>query len=305
MLNYILKRILQACVVLWGITLAVFLILHLSGDPVQLMVPASASQAEIERLREELGYNDPLFVQYVRFLGDALRGDFGQSYNYNLPALEVVLQRLPATLHLAALAFAISLALGITAGIASAVKQNSPVDYLIRGFALLGQCIPTFWLGIMMILIFSVHLKWLPSSGSEGWKSILMPAVALGVFSAASITRLLRSNMLEVLSKEYIDVAKAKGLPKRLIILKHAFKNALSSLLTVLALQLVSLMGGSVITETVFGWPGIGRLAVQSIQNNDFMVVLTIVVLMAAGFVLINLIVDILYAVINPRVQLQ
>lgn len=305
MLNYILKRILQACVVLWGITLAVFLILHLSGDPVQLMVPASASQDEIERLREELGYNDPLFVQYLRFLGNALQGDFGQSYNYNLPALEVVLQRLPATLHLAALAFAISLALGITAGIVSAVRQNSVVDYLIRGFALLGQCIPTFWLGIMMILIFSVHLKWLPSSGSEGWKSILMPAVALGVFSAASITRLLRSNMLEVLSKEYIDVAKAKGLPKRLIILKHAFKNALSSLLTVLALQLVSLMGGSVITETVFGWPGIGRLAVQSIQNNDFMVVLTIVVLMAAGFVLINLIVDILYAVINPRVQLQ
>lgn len=305
MLKYVLKRILQALIVLLGITVVVFSVLHLSGDPVQLMVPPSASQQDVERLREELGYNDPLPAQYLRFLGNALRGDFGKSYNYNLPALEVVLQRLPATLRLTAAAFLISLVLGIPAGILSAVRRNSATDSVIRSLALLGQCVPAFWLGIMMILVFSVKLKWLPSSGSEAWGSILMPAVTLGVFSAATITRLLRSNMLEVLGKEYIDVARAKGLRQRAVILKHAFKNALSSLLTVLGLQLASLLGGSVITETVFGWPGIGRLAVQSIQNNDFMVVLTIVVLMACGFVFINFAVDILYAVINPRVKLQ
>ncbi|MDF2937110.1 MAG: transporter, permease protein [Paenibacillaceae bacterium] len=305
MAQYLVKRIIQSVIVLWGITLVVFLVLHLSGDPVELMLPPSASKADVELLREQMGFNDPLVVQYLRFLKGAVVGDFGHSYNYDLPAMQVVLERLPATAKLAFTALVISLVTGIPAGIISAVKRNSFIDSLIRMLALLGQCIPAFWLGIMMILIFSVKLKWLPTSGSEGWQALIMPAITLGLFSAATIARLLRSNMIEVMSKEYIDVAKAKGLRSFTIIMKHAFKNALSSILTVLGLQITYLLGGSVITETVFAWPGIGRLAVQSITNNDFMVVETIVVLMAVGFVLVNFLVDILYVMINPRIKMK
>lgn len=305
MVNYLIKRLGQSLIAIFGVTLVVFMVLHLSGDPVELMVPPSASKADVERLREEMGFNDPILVQYTRFLKGVVVGDFGTSYNYNEPALDIVLERVPASVQLAAAAFIISLALGIPAGVIAAVKRNSKLDAIIRIFALLGQCLPGFWLGIMLILLFSVNLKWLPTSGNEGWESILMPAFTLGVFSAATITRLLRSNMIEVMGKEYIDTAKAKGLDSKKVILKHALKNAFSTILTVLGLQIASLMGGSVIIETVFGWPGIGRLAVQSINNSDFMVVEAIVFLMAIAFVFMNFVVDMMYSVINPRVKIQ
>jgi peptide/nickel transport system permease protein len=302
---YLLRKLVQMAVVLLGISLVVFSILHLVGDPVQLLVPPSASREDVERLREEMGFNDPFWVQYTRFLSGVFRGDFGMSYNYGQPALEVVLERVPATLRLSGLAFLLSILIGIPAGVLSAIKRDTAVDTVIRVLSFLGQCTPAFLLGIMMMLLFSVKLKWLPTSGSSGWKSIIMPALTLGLFSTATITRLLRSNMIEVMGKEFIDVVRSKGIKERVIIWKHGFKNATSSLMTVLGMQIVSLMGGAVIIETVFAWPGIGRLAVQSIRNNDFMVIETIVLLMASGFVLMNLIVDLLYAVINPRVKVQ
>ena len=201
--------------------------------------------------------------------------------------------------QLTSAAFVIALIWGIPAGIISAVKRNSKTDAFIRITALIGQCIPVFWLGLMLIIVFSVKLKWLPTSGNDSIKSLIMPAFCLGIYTSATITRLLRSNMIEILSKEYIDVAKAKGLSNWTVIMKHAFKNALSSVLTVLGLQIAALLGGSVITETVFSWPGVGRLAVQSIYSRDFMVVEAVVFLMAVAFVVVNLIVDISYSIIN------
>jgi len=305
MAKYLAKRLGQSLIAVLGITLVVFLVLNLAGDPAELMLPPSASKADIELMREEMGFNDPIIVQYGRFLKGAVVGDFGMSYNYNEPAMGIVLERLPATMTLAGAALLISLVLGIPAGIISSIKRNTKTDTVIRSIALLGQCIPAFWLGIMLILLFSVKLKWLPTSGNESFKSLLMPAFTLGVFTAATITRLLRSNMLEVMSKEYIDVAKAKGLSGYIVVMKHAFKNAFSSILTVLGLQVASLLGGAVITETVFSWPGIGRLAVQSITNSDFMVVEAIVFVMAICFTIVNFVVDILYCIINPRVKMQ
>jgi peptide/nickel transport system permease protein len=305
MTSYIFKRFLQSIFVILGITLVVFFVLHLSGDPVQLMVPPSASQSEVERIRQAMGFNDPLYQQYFRFLSGAIVGDFGQSYYYNEPAMKVVLERVPATIELAVAALLISVVIAIPAGILSAIKRNSIVDMLIRFFALLGQCIPSFWLGIMFILLFAVTLHILPTGGNNGLAALILPALTLGMFSAASITRILRSSMIEVMGKEYITVAKAKGLLPRKVIMKHAFKNALSSVLTMIGMQFAALLGGAVITETVFAWPGVGRLIVQSITNNDFMVVEATVILLAIVFVLINFMVDILYCVINPRIRMQ
>ena len=293
--KYLLKRLGQSIIAILGITVVVFFILHLTGNPVELMVSPTTSKEEMEILSEEMGFNDPLPVQYVRFLKGALVGDFGTSYYYNEPAMSVVLERAPATLTL-----------GIPAGIVAAVKRNSVSDAVIRVLALLGQCMPAFWLGIMLIMLFAVKLGWMPTGGAEdGLRSLILPAFTLGVFSAATICRLLRSNLIEVLGKEYIDVAKAKGLPKSKIIGKHALKNAMSSIITILGMQFASLLGGSVITEQVFAWPGVGRLVIQSITTSDFAVVECIVFLMAVIFVVINFIVDVLYCVINPRVRLQ
>lgn len=305
MAKYLGKRLLQSIIAILGVTLVVFLVLNVAGDPVTLMLPANASFEEIEALKAKLGYDDPVFVQYFRFLGNALRGDFGLSYNYYQPALSVVLERVPATATLALAAFAVSLLISIPAGIVAAVRRNSKTDAVIRTLALLGQCVPAFWLGIMLMLLFSVKLKLLPTSGFESWSALILPAATLGLFSAATFTRMLRSNMIEVMGKEYIDTARSKGLSEWVVVWKHAFKNALSSLLTVMGLQIAGLLGGAVITETVFAWPGIGRLLVQSINNSDFNVVEVIVILMATSFVVINFIVDVLYCVVNPRIQLQ
>ncbi len=304
--KYLLKRLWQSAIAILGITVVVFVILHLTGNPVELMVSPTTSKEQMEILAEEMGYNDPLLIQYVRFLKGALVGDFGTSYYYNEPAMEVVLERVPATLTLACAALLICVALGVPAGILSAVKRNSMSDAVIRVLALLGQCMPAFWLGMILIMLFAVQLQLLPTGGAdEGLRSLILPAFTLGLFSAATICRLLRSDMIEVLGKEYIDVCKAKGLPARKIISKHALKNALSSILTMLGMQFASLLGGSVITETVFAWPGVGRLVIQSITSSDFAVVECVVFLMAVVFVVINFIVDILYCVINPRIRLQ
>lgn len=304
--KYLLKRFCQSLIAVIGITIVVFLILHLTGDPVELMVSPSTPTEQMEILREELGFNDPLHVQYFHWIRNMLHGDFGMSYYYHEPVLKVVMERLPATLKLAFAGFIISVVLGIPAGIISAVKRNSVTDGIIRISALLGQCLPTFWLGIMLIMFFGVTLGCVPTGGDrDGIKSLILPAFSLGVFSAATICRLLRSNMIEVLGKEYIIAAKAKGLHSWCVIIKHGFKNSFSSILTILGMQIASLIGGSVITETVFAWPGVGRLVIQSIQSCDFAVVQCIVFFMALIFVVTNFIVDILYSVINPQVRLQ
>lgn len=305
MAKYLTKRLFQSLIAIFGITVIVFIVLNIAGDPVTLMLPETASFEEIEAMRQKMGYNDPIFVQYWRFLSNALRGDFGMSYHYNMPALQVVMERVPATITLALAAMAVALLIGIPAGVISAVKRNTFLDTIIRTIALFGQCVPAFWLGIIMMMFFAVKLKVLPTSGFESWSALVMPAFTLGASSAATITRMLRSNMIEIMSKEYIDVAKAKGLRGYVVVMKHAFKNALSSVITLIGLQIAGLLGGSVITETVFAWPGVGRLLVQSINNSDFMVVEVIVIMMATTFVVVNFIVDVLYCIINPRIRLQ
>ena len=303
--KYLLKRLGQSIIAILGITVVVFFILHLTGNPVELMVSPTTSKEEMEILSEEMGFNDPLPVQYVRFLKGALVGDFGTSYYYNEPAMSVVLERAPATLTLACAALLISVVLGIPAGIVAAVKRNSVSDAVIRVLALLGQCMPAFWLGIMLIMLFAVKLGWMPTGGAEdGLRSLILPAFTLGVFSAATICRLLRSNLIEVLGKEYIDVAKAKGLPKSKIIGKHALKNAMSSIITILGMQFASLLGGSVIIETVFSVPGSGKLASDAIFGRDYAVVQYVVLLFAVLVLVINLITDILYSFLDPRVNL-
>ncbi len=285
--------------------MVVFLILHIAGDPVQLFLPPGASTEMIEEYRQALGLNDPIWVQYLRFLKGLVVGDFGKSFYYNEPAMKLVMERFPATLQLTFASMIMTIAIGFPAGIISAVMRNSKTDFVIRILALLGQCVPVFWIGILLIILFSVKLHWLPTSGRGTFLHLLMPAFALGMYSAATTTRLLRSSMLEILNKEYILVARAKGLHPYFVILKHALKNAVSAVLTVLGMHIAGLLGGAVITETVFAWPGIGRLAVQSINNRDFAVVEAVVILISVSYVTINLLVDICYAIINPRIKLN
>ena len=302
--KYLLKRLGQSIIAILGITVVVFFILHLTGNPVELMVSPTTSKEEMEILSEEMGFNDPLPVQYVRFLKGALVGDFGTSYYYNEPAMSVVLERAPATLTLACAALLISVVLGIPAGIVAAVKRNSVSDAVIRVLALLGQCMPAFWLGIMLIMLFAVKLGWMPTGGAEdGLRSLILPAFTLGVFSAATICRLLRSNLIEVLGKEYIDVAKAKGLPKSKIIGKHALKNAMSSIITILGMNMASLVCGSFIIESVFGWPGVGSFAMEAIGKRDYPVIMAYIML--SGFILVvgNFVADILYSFADPRIK--
>lgn len=305
MLRYILKRLGQSLIVLVGITLIVFVALNLTGDPLDFILPPGTAPEVYEQYRVELGYDDPILEQYGRFLINAVKGNFGESHYYKLPAIEVVIGRIPATLQLALTALALSILIGIPLGILAAIKRGSSVDAGIRFFSLLGQCTPIFWLGMMLMLIFGVWLKWLPTYGQGTIKHLILPAVALSAYSCASIARLVRSGMIDVLGQEYITVARAKGVKEFLVVMKHAFKNSLSSVLTILGLQLASLLSGSLVTENVFSWPGIGRLLQQSVLNRDFTVVEAVVVLIACTFVGVNLLVDVLYAIINPRIKYQ
>lgn len=301
--KYILKRVAQSILVLLGITAVVFFVLNLTGDVLDFMLPPGTSQEVYDEYTERLGLDDPLFVQYGRFLKNAIRGDFGESHFYREPALQVVLERLPATFALAIAAFVIALAWGIPVGILSAYKRNSIVDTIARVIAMLGQSLPSFWLGILLMLAFSVKLNWFPTYGSGSFRHLVLPAFALSTGTGATILRLLRSNMIDVLGQEYISVARAKGVHNFSLVAKHAFKNCLSSVLTIMGLQLASLMSGALVIETVFSWPGVGRLLQQSILNRDFMVVEAGVCVIACLFVFINLAVDLLYAVINPRIK--
>ena len=305
MTAYLLRRLAQSVLVLLGVSFVVFFILYLTGDPVLLLLPPDATADDIQKFREAMGFNDPFLVQYGRFLGGALRGDFGQSVRHGEPAFHLVVERLPATFELSGAALLVALLLAIPAGVVSAVRRNTALDYVATVVALLGQSMPTFWLGIMLILIFSVQFNFLPSSGRGGLEHLILPAVTLGLFTTARITRLTRSGMLEVLNQDYIRTARAKGVSGRPVVWKHAFKNAAIPIVTIVGIELGTLLGGSVITETIFAWPGVGRLSVQAIYNRDYPVVQAAVFLLASTFVLVNLVVDVLYTYLDPRIRLR
>ncbi len=303
MLQYILKRLLHTVYVVIGISMISFFFIHLSGDPVLLMLPGDASDQEIEELREQLGFNDPLNVQYVRFASKAIRGDFGESLYYHVPVMELVIERLPASLELAVAAMVFALVLAVPIGIISAVRRGSMLDMGSMLGALLGLSMPHFWLGIMLMLLFSVHLGWLPTSGRGTMAHLIMPAVSLGLSLMAMFARLTRSVMLEVLSLDYIRTARAKGLREEIVISKHALKNALIPLVTVAGMQFGFLIGGTVIIETVFAWPGLGRLVIQAIFSRDYPLVQAIVFVLSLLFVGMNLLVDILYVYLDPQIS--
>ena len=304
MTAYILRRLIQMVPVVLGITLIVFVLVRVSGDPVTLMLPEDAEQFQIDALREALGLDQPITTQYAIYMRDLLRGDFGTSLRYSgQDALPIVLERLPATLQLTLAALVVAVVISFPLGIIAAVYRNRWPDVSATSFAVLGQAMPNFWLGIMMILLFAVILGWLPVSGRSGLASFILPAITLGTSLAALLTRLMRSSLLEVLNQDYVRTATAKGLQRRLVLLKHAVRNALLSYVTVLGLQVATLMAGAVVTEQVFAWPGIGLLAIQAINSRDMPVIQGVVIVAALIVMSANLLVDILYALIDPRIS--
>jgi ABC-type dipeptide/oligopeptide/nickel transport system permease component len=303
---YIRRRLLQSIVVVWGVSVLVFFLLRLApGDPVTLLLAETATPEQIDAAREKWGLNEPILVQYMVFLGRALQGDLGDSLFFKEPAIEVLMERMPATLQLSAVALLFSLSVAIPVGLLSALKRDTIWDYLGTGLAMLGQAIPPYWLGIMLILVFSVGLGWFPTSGRGTVWHLVLPAITLGSVLMALITRLVRSGMLDVLGEDYIRTARAKGLQERRVIVRHALRNILIPLVTVVGLQLGALFGGAVITESIFAWPGVGRLALQSINARDYPMVQASVLFISVVYVFLNLAVDILYVYLDPRIRYE
>ncbi len=302
--RYLLRRLGHAGLVLIGVSAVVFALLHLSGDPAALLLPPDVTAAEMDHFRRAMGFDDPLPLQFGRFLGGAAVGDFGRSLRHGESAMGLVLERLPATAALALAAIGVALVAAVPLGVAAAVCRASWFDRASMGVALVGQSLPVFWVGIMLILLFAVRWRWLPAFGTGTPAHLLLPAVTLAAFLAARITRLTRAGMVEALGEDYVRTARAKGLPEAAVVWKHALKNAALPLVTIVGLDLGSLLGGAVITETVFAWPGVGRLAIQAIANRDFPVVQAAVFAFGVIFVAVNLLVDLCYAVLDPRVRL-
>ena len=304
MTSYLARRIVQMVPVLFGVVTIIFVLLRVSGDPVQLYLPEDASVEQVEELRRALGLDRPLPVQYALFLADLARGDFGESLRYrNQNVLTIVLERLPATLELASAALLVAVLISLPLGIVAALNRNRLPDAVASAVAMLGRAMPNFWLGIMLILAFAVHLRWLPVSGRDGFANLVLPALTLGTSIAALLMRLMRSGMLEVMSQDYVRTAKAKGLPWRHVVVKHGLRNALIGYVTVLGLEIAGLMAGAVVTEQVFAWPGIGRLAIQAINSRDMAIVQAVVILAALVVMTANLLVDLGYALIDPRIR--
>ena len=303
MRRYVLSRVGQTALVVFLSLTAVFGLVRLSGDPVLLFMPTDIQAKDVDEFRQRLGFNDPLAVQYARFLGGAVRGDFGQSLRYKQDALGLVLQRLPATLLLAGTAVALTLVIAIPLGVVSAVRRDTLIDHAATLATVLGQAVPGFWLGLMLIYVFAVQLRWLPTGGTGGLAHLVMPASVLAAFFAARIARLTRSTVLEALGEDYVLTARAKGLAASRVIGKHALRNAAIPVLTLAGLEIGQLLGGAVITETIFAWPGLGRLTVQALLNRDFPLVLAAVFVTSATYTLINLAVDLAYGWLDPRVR--
>lgn len=305
--KYILRRLLMLIPVILGVTFIIFTMMYFTpGDPARIMLGEAAAEADVIRLRAELGLDDPFLVQFGRYVKDAVvHQDIGRSYTTNRPVLELIMTRFPSTLKLAALGIIVAVILGIPTGIISATKQYSLFDNVAMVVALLGVSMPNFWQGLMMILVFSVYLGWLPSSGFNTPAHMVLPALTIGTSTAAIITRMTRSSMLEVIRQDYIRTARAKGQVESKVINRHALKNALIPIITVIGLQFGYLLGGAVLTESIFAVPGVGRLMVDSIRSRDFPVVQGGVLFIAVTFSFVNLIVDILYAFVDPRIRSQ
>src|SRR5262247_4139630 len=305
MTRFITRRLAYSLLSLFLLSLTIFLFVRLTGDPAVLFVEPGASQADLDAVREQFGLDRPIWVQYVTFISSLVHGDLGQSFYYRTSVLELYMSRLPNSLLLALAAMAFSLLIGIPTGIIAAVRVNSWWDSGGKIFALLGQSMPSFWVGLLMILFFSVYPGWLNKSGSGTIWHLIMPSIALGWVFAAAHMRLTRSSMLEVLGSEYIKLARLKGLPEALVIAKHAFKNALIPVITLAGINLVIMINVAVVVETVFAWPGIGRLLYEGITFRDFPVVQGVVLLGGAMIIVVNLAIDVMYAVIDPRIRLE
>jgi ABC-type dipeptide/oligopeptide/nickel transport system permease component len=303
MRRYIARQLVQLVVVVFGISILSFGILHVIGDPVLLLLPQNAGKEEFERYRHLLGLDRPIYVQYWTFASRAVRGDFGRSWYGDAPAFRLVIERMPPTIYLTFAGLGVALLIAIPLGTLAALRRHSFVDTLCTMIATAGQALPLFWLGIMLIIIFAVRLKLLPASGYGTWQHFLMPSLCLGMAFAPITMRLVRSGMIEVLSMDYIKTARSKGMAERRVVWKHAFRNAAIPVITVLGLQFGQLLGGAIITETVFAWPGVASLTVDSIRNQDFPVVQCAVVLLALIIVVVNLIVDIVVGFIDPRIR--
>lgn len=305
---YILKRLIEGTITLWLITLAVFFLLRLGGsNPIEYMLPPEATQADIDELTEAYGYDKPLIYQYWIFNKKLLQGDMGNALAWDKrPTIEVVWERIPATFQLTSAAMILAVVFGVVIGAISASRPDSLFDRVAKVVAITGQSMPVFWVGLLLILLFSVFLGWLPSAGGIerlGWKGIVMPAISLGFFLVASHMRIVRSTMLEVLESEYIKLVRAKGLPTRLVIWKHAFKNASIPVFTLFFVNFAALISGAVVTETIFAWPGIGRLLVDSLILRDYPTTQTVIFFAAAFIVFINIVVDVMYAWLDPRIR--
>lgn len=302
MLRFLLGRLAQAIPTLFGASIVVFMLVHLTGDPALLMLSPDTPAAQVEEFRQRLGFDDPLPVQYGRFIGGIFTGDLGQSFRFRAPALDLVLQRLPATLQLAGLAILFASLIGIPMGVLSAMSQGTWVDTFARGLFFLGQGIPPFWLGLILMVVFSVHLGILPSSGRGSAAQLVMPVATLTVYLTASLARLTRGGMIQSLKEDFVRTARAKGLGPRSVLFKHALRNTLIPVVTMIGLQLGHLLGGAVVTETIFAWPGVGRLVVDAVHARDFPVVQAAMLVIVFLFILVNIVVDLMYGLLDPRI---
>lgn len=306
MLKYIIKRIVYLVPVIIGATLIVYLILNLAqGDPARMILGEDATPQRVAELREEMGLNDPVLIQYGRYMLNLLQGDMGTSYRTGAPVVTEIAARLPNTISLALVATVVSIVLALPLGTIAAIRQNSIFDGLCMVISLVGVSMPSFWLGLLLILLFSLTLGWLPSFGADTWKSIILPAFALAVSSMASVARTTRASMLEVIRQDYIRTARAKGISEGRVIKRHALRNALIPTMTAVGLQTGILLSGSVLVETVFSWPGIGRLMIASIQQRDVPTVVGCIIIFAICFSVVNMIVDLLYGFVDPRMKSQ
>ncbi|HEY8863503.1 MAG TPA: ABC transporter permease [Candidatus Dormibacteraeota bacterium] len=304
MITYVARRVVSSVPTLWGVATVVFVMARLlPGDPARVIAGVLASPEDVERIRQSMGLDKPLWVQYGNFLGSLLRLNLGTSAHTNAPVIEEIGSRLPYTVELAVVALVIAVTVGLLAGVAAAMRRNTMLDLLISSFSVFGVSMPVYWLGLMMIIVFAIYLHLLPAAGADEPASIVMPAVTLALFSLGLIARMTRSSMLEVLGQDYVRTARAKGAPLRSVVFRHALRNALLPIMTVIGLQFGALLGGAVVTETVFAWPGVGRLLIDSIFFRDYPVVQGLVLMFGTTFVVINLLVDLLYAYVDPRIH--
>lgn len=303
MIRFLLRRLPKTVIVLLGVTFISFGLLFLTGDPALLMANEQWTQEQLDEFRHKMGFDRPWPVQYLDFLSDAVQGDFGVSLRHREPAMQLVLDRMPATLQLTVAAMLISVLIAFPVGVISATKRHSFWDHLSMLLALLGQAMPVFWLGVMLILVFSVKLRWLPVSGRGDWTHLVLPATALAMYPLGRNARMVRSSLLEVLNQDYIRTAHAKGLKSHTVLIRHALRNALIPVITLIGLQFGILLGGAIVTETIFAWPGVGRLTVQAIYAKDFPIVQASVTMLATVFILINLLMDSIYTLLDPRIK--